>query len=100
MSHKIKSSEPAFTVVYDVVLTDYDLGPHAGWLYVQIKSYTQQGNETAFPSITTLAKRCGMSKRTVQRHLKTLEDKGLIGIQRRKSEQGDPAPPSGGGSRR
>lgn len=87
--HRIKSSEPAFTIVHDVVLSEYELGPHAGWLYVQLKSYTRKGDEVAFPSIGTLAKRCGMSKRTVQRHLKTLAEKHLIEIQQRTTEQGD-----------
>lgn len=55
-----------------------ELGPHAFTIYCAVKSHVNFKNGKAFPSIEHLQNVTGFSKRTVQRGLKTLEDRDLV----------------------
>lgn len=54
------------------------LGPHAAFLYVVIKSYTNFSTGDAFPRIELLAEKSGMSIIQVKRGINTLEKFGYI----------------------
>jgi len=89
MANRAHTYERPYTRIQDSIITDFDLGPMAGWLYVVMKRYTSAGDETSFPSIATLAKEAGMSPNTVKKYTKVLVNKGLILVHKRKTEQGD-----------
>jgi len=54
-------------------------GPAA--LYLVVKSCLSWNSGKAFPSQETLAKKAGMSRRTVQRHLDTLAEYGYLHVE-------------------
>ncbi len=55
-------------------------------VYSWLCYYANSKAQDCFPSVTTLAKRCHTSRRTIMRELKKLEDLGLISIQRIKGK--------------
>jgi DNA-binding transcriptional ArsR family regulator len=55
-------------------------------VYSWLCYYANSKAQDCFPSITTLAKHCHTSRRTIMRELKKLEDLGLISIQRIKGK--------------
>lgn len=56
-------------------------------VFMAIKRHLNNESETAFPSLTTIARYSRLSKSTVQRTLKDLESKGIIEIEHRKTEK-------------
>lgn len=73
----------------DNIVMEIGLSAQQIALYAAITYYFNGKKGIAFPSIKSLAKRAGMSRRSVQTHMSTLENMGLIEIKRRKSEAGD-----------
>lgn len=72
-------------VAIDADVVDHaDLHPLAGWLYVVIVRHINRENNDAFPSVGTLAKLANMSKASVIRYTKELEEKKLITVTREK----------------
>lgn len=55
-------------------------------VYSWLCYYANSKAQDCFPSVTTLSKRSHVSRRTVMRHLKRLEELGLISIQRIKGK--------------
>lgn len=55
-------------------------------VYSWLCYYANSKAQDCFPSVTTLSKRSHISRRTVMRHLKKLEELGLISIQRIKGK--------------
>ena len=55
-------------------------------VYSWLCYYANSKAQDCFPSVTTLARHCHTSRRTVMRELKKLEDLGLISIQRIKGK--------------
>lgn len=55
-------------------------------VYSWLCYYANSKAQDCFPSVTTLAKHCHTSRRTIMRELKKLEDLGLISIQRIKGK--------------
>jgi len=55
-------------------------------VYSWLCYYANSKAQDCFPSVTTLSKRSHISRRTVMRHLKRLEELGLISIQRIKGK--------------
>jgi len=88
MDNTLRSDHPSFTQIPDNVIYGCNLNPYAGWLYVIIMSYTRKDNPTAFPSLATLEKQSGMSKRAVIDYLRILQEKGLIDIKPRNKDDG------------
>lgn len=80
----------ATVAIPDCIIDDYDLPPLAGWLYVVIVRHVKRAGNDAFPSVTRLAKLTNMSKASVLRYTKVLEDKQLITVQRTESPAGEP----------
>lgn len=54
------------------------MGPGPVSVYLVIKSYSNWKDGRAFPALTTICEKSGMSKPTVVRHLKKLEEHGYI----------------------
>jgi DNA-binding transcriptional regulator YhcF (GntR family) len=73
---------PPFFCIEDAVIEDYHLTPLTGWLYVVIVKHINRKTGEAFPSLNQLAKLAGMSRASVIRGIKTLEEKKLIEVTR------------------
>lgn len=80
---RIKSSTKPFTMVKNEIIDSENiLNEHEKLLYIILLRY---GNE-AFPSMATLSKKSGASKRTVQRTIDSLIEKGLLIKENRQTE--------------
>ena len=80
---RIKSSTKPFTMVKNEIIDSENvLNEHEKLLYIVLLRY---GND-AFPSIATLSKKCSASKRTVQRTIDSLIEKGLLIKENRQTE--------------
>lgn len=72
---KVQSDTPPFTMIKNAIIDSVDiLNEHEKILYIVLLRY---GNK-AFPSLSTLSHKCGFSKRTAQRTIDTLTEKGLL----------------------
>ncbi len=72
---KIQTDVKPFTMVKNAIIDSEDiLNEHEKILYIVLLRY---GNK-AFPSLATLSKKCGFSKKTAQRTIDTLIEKGLL----------------------
>lgn len=67
------------------VIDKCDLHPLAGWLFVVILRHLNRADNNAFPSVARLATLANMSKASVIRYTKELEEKNLIVVQREKT---------------
>lgn len=82
MSDKVTDKRPQFFMIEDAVVTDFNLDPYTGWLYVAIVKHADRKTGEAFPGIARLAKLCNMSRSQVMRGIKLLEEKRLIEVKR------------------
>jgi hypothetical protein len=80
--NKATDTRPPFFIIEDSVVEDYNLNPYEGWLYVVITKHADRKTGESFPSVQTLAKETNMSKASVIRYTKSLEQKGLIRVER------------------
>ncbi len=81
---EIQSDVSPFTMIKNSIIDSEEiLSEHEKLLYIVLLRY---GNK-AFPSLATLSKKCGFSKRTVQRTIDTLIDKGLLKKKNRVSKK-------------
>lgn len=77
-----------FTMVYDDFLESEMLTPYEKLVFIYLKKYADKENK-CFPSLNTLSKVSGISKRKVQDCIKSLQEKGVLTVkQRRKDNQG------------
>lgn len=81
---KASDARPPQIHIEKSVIDDYGLNVNAGWLYVVIVSHVNGQSGVAFPSYTRLTKLTGMSRPTINKYIKVLEDKGLIEVIREK----------------
>lgn len=88
MTDKLTDLRGKFFVVEDAAVTDYDLTPYEGWLYIVMLKHANRTTGELFPSIKTLVKETRMSKAQVLRCTKTLEAKGLIRVTRDEQKNG------------
>lgn len=82
MSDKATDKRPQFFLIEDAVVTDFDLDPYTGWLYVVIVKHADRKTGDAFPGIARLSRLCKMSRSQVVRSIKVLEEKRLIEVKR------------------
>jgi len=68
----------AFFILDNALIDDHSLTPHEGWLYAVIVRHVNYQTNVAFPSHNTLARKSGMSRRSVIRYIQRLEELGLI----------------------
>lgn len=87
--NRVTDTRPRIIVIEEAVVDECDLPPLAGWLYVVIVRHINRKNNDAFPSVTTLAKMANMSRASVLRYTKLLEEKNLIEVVREKDEDGE-----------
>ena len=87
---KIKTStdQRAFTMVYKDFLLSKLVSTDARMVYIYLKMHADNATGKSFPSLNTLSKETGFSKKTVQRCLAELREKGAIMIEHRSSERG------------
>ena len=72
------------TICIDPAIVDsYGLSPLAGWLYVVIARHINRDSGEGFPTVVRLAQLANMSRASVIRYIKELEDKKLIKVTRR-----------------
>lgn len=86
MKDKGSDGRPPQIHIDQAVIEHYGLNHNAGWLYVVIVSHVNGKTGVAFPGLARLAKLTGMSKPTVIKYIKVLEDKGLIEVSRENVE--------------
>lgn len=82
---------PGFYQIHNAVLDDHGaaIGPYGIALYNALCRFASYGG-TSYPSHKTLGDLVGMGKVSVVKYLKVLQDHGLIKIENRTSEHGDP----------
>ena len=66
------------------------LGPYPLITYVALARITDNSTQAAFPSLSNLAKRVGLSRSTVKRALHLLEECSIVHSEPRLTESGDP----------
>ena len=80
--NRATDERPPFIIIDQSIIDEYNLHPLAGWLYVVIVRHVNRKNNDAFPSVARLAKLANMSRASVLRYTKVLEDAGLIRVDR------------------
>ena len=75
-----------FTMIYNVVIDQYQLNPFELSLYVAIARHVNHTSGVAFPSYTRLQEVTGQARATVSKYIQSLEQKHLIQITRRFKE--------------
>ena len=78
-----KTDQRYYTMVYHDFLNSSLLTPSEKMLFIYIKMHTGK-NGKSFPSIATLAKEMGVTKKTILRNMDALESKGVIKVEHRK----------------
>lgn len=84
---KYKSDFQNFTILHNEFIETDILSGNEKLVFMAIKRYIDSENKTAFPSLTTISKSSRLSKSTVHRTLKILEDKGIIKIEHRQIDK-------------
>lgn len=85
---KAATDQRAFTMIYNDFLKSELLTPDERLVYIYLKMHSDNNTGRSFPSLNTLARETGLSKRTVQRCLSELQDKGVVGIEHRRNDRG------------
>lgn len=88
MIDKLTDLRGKFFVVEDAAVTDYNLTPYEGWLYIMMLKHANRDTGELFPSVQTLVGETQMSKAQVLRCTKSIEAKGLIRVTRDDKKNG------------
>ncbi len=86
---RFATDQRGFTIVYDDFLESDKLDLKEKMVFIILKKYADNKTHTAFPSMETISKNAGMSRRTVIRVLSSLEQKGILKKEARYNEKGD-----------
>lgn len=84
---KSKTDQRPFVITYIDFYKSKLLDIHEKWVFIALKIFADSSNQ-CFPSLKTLSSVTGLSKRKIQDILKTLEQKQIITIERRKTSSG------------
>lgn len=76
-----------FTLVFNDFLDSNLLSAKEKMVFIAIKRFANNETQTAFPSLQTIGRITGMSKSSVQRSLKRLEELGVLEHKRQKNEK-------------
>lgn len=79
---RMVTDQRSFTLIYDDFLESDLLNPYEKLIFIYLKKYADKKNQ-CFPSLNTLAKVAGISRRKVQDCLKNMQDKGVLEITHR-----------------
>ena len=82
------TDQRAFTMVYNDFLMSKLLTPDAKLVFIYLGMHSDNSTGRSFPSLNTLAKETGLSKRTVQRCLSELQEKGAVSVEHRSNDRG------------
>ena len=85
---KTATDQRAFTMVYNDFLRSKLLTSDARMIFIYLRMHSDNTTGRSFPSLNTLAKETGLSKRTVQRCLLELQEKGAVSIEHRCNDRG------------
>lgn len=84
---KQKSDLQGFIILHNEFIETDILNGNEKLVFMALKRHLNNKDNTTFPSLATLAKYSRLSKPTVQRTLKALEDKGIIEIEHRRTDE-------------
>lgn len=87
---EVDTDQRLFTMVYYDFLESKLLNYYEKMIFIMLKKHAGKDTQKSYPSLATLSKETGISKRKVQNCLKHMKELGVIEIQRRKTENGDP----------
>lgn len=87
-STRTATDQRAFTMVYNDFLKSKLLTPDARLVFIYLRMHSDNNTGRSFPSLNTLAKETGLSKRTVQRCLSELQEKGAVNVEHRSNDRG------------
>ena len=87
-STRTAKDQRAFTMVYNDFLKSKLLTPDARMVFIYLRMHSDNSTGRSFPSLNTLAKETGLSKRTVQRCLSELQEKGAVSVEHRSNDRG------------
>lgn len=76
-----------FTILHNEFIETEILTGNEKLVFIAIKRYMNNESRTAFPSIARIAKSARMCKSTVKKTLKSLEAKGIIEIEHRRTDE-------------
>lgn len=89
MQEELFAAQTAWFHVFKSMVESGDvaaMGPGPVAVYLVVKSFTNWKDGRSFPALATIAEHTGMSKRSVIRHLKTLQEYGYVAIDSGKSD--------------
>lgn len=78
-----KSNHYSFFMIGNRIF-DFELNPYELSIYFFLVKHADRNNMSCFPSRATIARKCRMTKNTVDKYIKTLSEKGLIEVHHRK----------------
>lgn len=84
-----KSDQRLFTMVYHDFLTSKLLTYYEKIIFIMLKKHADSKTHEAYPSLATISKETGISKRKVQNCLNHMEELKVIERKRRKTDNGD-----------
>ena len=84
-----KSDQRLFTMVYHDFLTSELLNYYEKMIFIMLKKHADSKTHEAYPSLATISKETGISKRKVQNCLNHMEEPKVIKRKRRKTDNGD-----------
>lgn len=84
-----KSDQRLFTMVYHDFLTSELLNYYEKMIFIMLKKHADSKTHEAYPSLATISKETGISKRKVQNCLNHMEELKVIKRKRRKTDNGD-----------
>lgn len=84
-----KSDQRLFTMVYHDFLTSKLLNYYEKMVFIMLKKHADSKTHEAYPSLATISKETGISKRKVQNCLNHMEELKVIKRKRRKTDNGD-----------
>ena len=87
-STRTATDQRAFAMVYNDFLKSKLLTPDARLVFIYLRMHSDNNTGRSFPSLNTLAKETGLSKRTVQRCLSELQEKGAVNVEHRSNDRG------------
>jgi len=75
-----------FTTIENMILETETLTLHEKMVYISLRRFMNNSTDTAFPGAKRLAKMSRMSERKVRECIKSLDEKGWVGVERRQND--------------
>ena len=84
---KVSTEFSNFTILHNEFIDSELLSGNEKLVFIAIKRHLNSESLQAFPSIKTICKHTGMSKPTVVKAIKSLEEKEILSVERRESDE-------------